>query len=222
MILAGDSKMKISVPRGFVYFFIGALLFGVLTASFKVTCPIDKGTGVIAGAQSVEVVDIEGKLIDFKTFDTGCEEAFSEFTYAVKISLVNKTTTPGFGMVAVNFYHPATVGKDYANLQAAIREKAIDMELPEQEVVLLEEEVSTGGVILVFVGRPVATKLVFVEIPAEMTKTIEETIQFRGFGLEQITHTVSSKIEGETVCPFCRGEGKLYIIEWLKIKAGVY
>jgi len=211
-----------SAPRGFVYFFIGALLLGVLTTSFEVTCPIDKGTGVIAGSKSVQVTDVEGKLIDFKTYDTGCEEAFSEFTYAVKISLVNKTTTPGFGLVAINFYRPEAVGKEYANLQEAIREKAIDMELPEQEVVLMEEEVSTGGVILVFMGRPVATKLVFVEIPTEMAKTIEETIQFRGFGLEQIAHTLSSKVEGETVCPFCRGKGKLSVIGWLKIKAGVY
>jgi hypothetical protein len=221
MIQAGDSKMKVSVPRGFVCLFIGAILFGVLTTSFEVTCPVDKGTGIIAGAKSVEVTDIEGKLTDFKTYDTGCEEAFSEFTYAVKISLVNKTTTPGFGMVAVNFYHPAAVVGDYANVEAAIRELAIDQEMPEEEVVLIGE-VSTGGVILVFEGRPAVTKLIFVEIPAGMAKTIEKTIEFRGFGLERITHTLSSKVEGETACPFCRGKGKLSIIEWLKIKAGVY
>lgn len=219
--------MKFPISSGYVYFAVGLLLVTVLT-SIKLTCPVDGGTGVITGAGGLKVTDIEYELVDFKTFDTGCQEIYSDFTYAVNISLVNETIIAMPGALLVKFYHPSAV-KGSVDLATAIKQRAEEQEAQEQEVIVTEE-VSKGGVITTFMAPPVATQLIFVDIPANTAETIEETIQFRGFGYEGITGigiggathagTVAPPVN-TIICPYSQGTGKVTLTEWLRIKAGV-
>ena len=219
-------KMKLPISSGYVYFAIGLLLVTVLTST-KLTCPIDGGTGVITGAGGLKVTDIDDKLIDYKIFDTGCQEIYSDFTYAVNISLVNEASVPRVGALLVKFYHPSAV-KGYVDLAAATKKLAEEQEAGGQEVIVTEE-VSKGGMIATFTKRPVATKLLFVEIPANTAKTIEEIMDFRGFGYQEIAgfgtegvkHAVSVAPPVEAIiCPYSRGTGKVPLTEWLRLKAG--
>lgn len=225
MLNSGGGKVKVSVSSGYIYFAMGVMLLTALTFA-RLTCPIDGGTGVITGAEGLKVVDIDDKLIDYKIFDTGCQEIYSDFTYTVNISLVNEASVPRLGALLVKFYHPSAV-KSSVNIETAIRQRAEEQEAPEQAVVVTEE-VSKGGMIATFTKRPVATKLVFVEISARTAETVEETMNFRGFGYEEIVgfgtegakHAVSIAPPVETIiCPYSRGTGKLPLIEWLKLKA---
>lgn len=219
--------MKIPISSGYVYFATGLLLVTVLT-SIRLTCPVDGGTGVITGAEGLKVTDIEDKLLDFKIYDTGCAEIYSDFTYSVNISLVNEMSITKFGALLVKFYHPSAV-KGSVELETATRIRAEEQEAPEQEIILTEE-MSKGGVIVTFTKPPVATKLMFVEIPAKTAKNVAETIQFRGFGyqeiagfgMEGVSHNVSVAPPVETiVCPYSHGTGKVSLTEWFRLKAGV-
>ena len=173
------------------------------------------------------VKDIQGKLLDFKIFDTGCQEIYSDFTYSVNITLVNETSILRAGALLVKFFHPAAVKG--AEAETARRARAEELDIHEEEVVLTEE-VGTGGQIITFTRPPVATKFVFVEVPAGTTKTIEEAVQFRGFGLEEIsgfgtegvTHVLTVAPPSESItCPYSHGTGKVPFTEWLRLKAGV-
>ena len=219
--------MKLPISRGYVYFATGLLLVTLLT-SVRLTCPIDGGTGIIAGAQGLKVIDIEDQLLDFKIYDTGCAEIYSDFTYAVNISLVNETSITQVGALLVKFYHPSAV-KGSVDLATATKIRAEEQEIGEQEV-NVTEEVSKGGLVVTFTKAPVATKLIFVELPANTAKTLEETIQFKGFGyqeiagfgMEGVSHNVSVAPPVEIIiCPYSRGTGKVSLTEWLRLKAGV-
>ncbi len=219
--------MKLPISRGYVYFATG-LLFVTLLTSIRLTCPIDGGTGVISGAQGLKVIDIEDQLLYFKIYDTGCAEIYSDFTYAVNISLVNETSITQVGALLVKFYHPSAV-KGSVDLATATKAMAEEQEIGEQEV-KVTEEVSKGGVVVTFTKAPVATKLVFVEMPAKTAQTLEETIQFKGFGyqeiagfgMEGVSHNVSVAPPVETIiCPYSHGTGKVSLTEWLRLKAGV-
>ncbi len=216
-----------TISSGYVYFAIGILLVTVLT-SINLTCPVDGGTGAIKGAEGLKVADIEDELVGFETFDTGCAEIYSDFTYSVNISLVNETAITRFGALEVKFYHPSAV-KGAVDITEAIKIRAEELETPESEIVLTEE-IGKGGVITTFTARPVATQLVYVEIPANAAKTVEETINFRGFGYKGatgfgiggITHAVSVAPPVEVIkCPYSHGTGKVNLTEWLRLKAGV-
>ena len=218
--------MKIPFSSGYTYFSMGVLLLTVITLT-RLTCPVDGGTGILNGVEGVKVIDIEDKLLDFKIYDTGCAEIYSDFTYAVNISLVNETSISRYGALLVKFYHPSAVkGTDAAT---ARRERAEEQEAPEEEIVLTEE-VGKGGVIITFTRRPAATKFVFVEIPANSAKTVEEIIQFNGFGyqeiagfgMEGVSHNISVAPPVETIiCPYSHGTGKVSLTEWIRLKAGV-
>lgn len=219
--------MKLPISSGYVYFATGLLLVTILT-SVSLTCPICDGTGVIAGAQGIKVIDIEDQLLDFKIYDTGCAEIYSDFTYAVNISLINETSVTEAGALLVKFYHPSAV-KGSVDLATATKAIADEQEIGEQEV-KVTEEVSKGGMVVTFTKAPVATRLVFVEMAANTAKNWEETIQFKGFGYDQIagfgnegvSHNVSIAPPVEAIiCPYSGGTGKVSLTEWLRIKAGV-
>ena len=192
--------MKIRVSSAYVCFVIGVLLVGALTL-IEVPCPIDKGTGVITGAKGLKVTGVEGEFVDFNVIDLGCGGVYYEFTYAVKISLVNEATTPSYGGLVVKFYDPESVF--------------------EQLIVNRTGYVHNSVEGLAFLGPPIAGIPIFVEIPAETARTIERIIVFDGFWYEVMTHTISVEIADEIVCPYCGGTGKVPIIEWPRIKANV-
>ncbi|MDO8716516.1 MAG: hypothetical protein Q7J73_06890 [Dehalococcoidales bacterium] len=221
------AEMKIPFSSGYVYFSVGVLALTVITL-MRLTCPVDGGTGVIAGAQGLKVIDIEDQLLDFKIYDTGCAEIYSDFTYAVNISLVNETSITQFGALLVKFYHPSAV-KGSVDLATATKIMAEEQEIGEQEI-KVTEEVSKGGMVVTFTKPPVATKLIFVKMPAKTAQTWEETIQFKGFGyqeiagfgMEGVSHNVSVAPPVETIiCPYSHGTGKVSLTEWIRLKAGL-
>jgi hypothetical protein len=214
--------VNFSVNRGYVIFVIGVLLFGVLTAPFKVTCPLDKGTGVITGTTGMKVINVEGNLVNSRSFEMACATIWNEFTYDVKVSLMNEAKTPGFGTIMVKFYDPSAVGKVYSDYSAAIQEKSIEAEALEETALILTVEMSTGGAFITPVLSQRATKLIIFAIPPETTKTIEETVTIWGWEWQEQTHTLTAGLVEQTACPYCQRTGKLPITEWLKIKAGVY
>ncbi len=204
--------MKFRVPGAYVYFVFGVILVGALTL-IEVPCPIDGGTGVITGARGVEVTGVEAELVELKTIDLGCGELYNEYTYAVKISLVNDTTTAVYGFIVVNFYDPEAI------LMApdASDEEWLDYAAIFGMLGLEWEEVPAETVI----GKPIAGSPIFVEIPAESTLSVERSFSFSGFGLQEITHKILVMTQEEKLCPYSGGTGKVPITEWLNIKAKV-
>ena len=181
-------------------------MVGTLT-TIEVPCPIDGGTGVITGAKGLEVKGVEGELVDFEFFDLGCGEIFNEYTYAVKISLVNETTTPIYGGIVLKFVDP-----DVALAVKRITRLELDgvVDLPSEAELLAR-----------YPGPPIMGTPIFVEIPAETAETIEEIMRFTGFGFEKMTYSIFVDMVKEIVCPYDGGAGKVPITEWLWIKANV-
>lgn len=220
--------MKNSIFNGYSYFAVGILVLTVLTSFTRLTCPIDGGTGVISGAEALKVTDVEYVLVDSKIYDTGCAETYSDYTYSVNVSLTNDTAASEVGALVVKFYHPLAV-KGAVDLATALQILADQQEAQVQSVTVTEE-VSKGGLITTFIAPPVATKLIYVDIPANTSQTVEETIQFRGFGYAEIlglisngtTHVVSVAPPVDAItCPYSHGTGKVPLTEWLRLKAGI-
>jgi hypothetical protein len=187
-----------------------------------VTCPLDHGSGVITGTTGVEVLGVEGELINHRTFEMACATVWDEFTYDVKVSLENTTSSPGVGTIMVKFYEPSAVGKVYPSLAAAIQEKAPEAEAAEDIQSMLTLEISTDGTVITPIRSQRATNLIFFEIPAGATKTVDETITIWGWDWQENSHILTAGLVQQTPCPYCQRTGKLPITEWLKIKAGVY
>ncbi len=219
--------MKFSDISGYVYFGLGIILVTVVTG-LKMTCPIDGGTGHIAGAGGVRVTDLEYTLDKFQTFDTGCAEIYSEFTYTVNVTMENNLSTVAVGALLIKFYDPDAV-KGTMDLAAAIALRAQEQEVAEDQV-FITEEVSKGGQIATFLALPVSSKFIFVEIPPNTTRTVHEVIDFRGFGYTEVskfgmsgvTHAVSVAPPVDSiVCPYSLGTGKVSLTEWIRLKVGV-
>lgn len=212
--------MKTRVNPGYALFMAGVVLFASLTTPLKVTCPLDKGTGVITGTMGIEVQGIEGKLINHRTFEMACSTIWDEFTYEVSVSLVNKTKSPGFGTVMLKFYEPAAIGRTYSSLEEYIQAQSTVAESVEE--IMVGAETGTGGTLVEPIRSQRASKLLFFNIPAETTKTIQDTIIVWGWEWTEESHVLTASFVNQTKCPYCQGTGKLTVLEWLKIKAGVY
>ncbi len=219
--------MKFSQVSGYVYFGVGVILLTALTG-LNLTCPVDGGTGRIPGAAGLKVTDVEYTLDKFQTFDTGCAEIYSEFTYTVNITLTNDSSAPATGALELKFYDPDAV-KGTMDLAAAIAQRALEQEVPESEITVTEE-VSKGGQIATFLAPPVQTKFLTVEIPPKTTTTIKNVVDFRGFGFSEVskfgssgvTHTVSVAPPVDAIaCPYSHGTGKVSLTEWIRLKAGL-
>ncbi len=186
---------------GLMSFALGVTLLASFTFT-EVPCPISKGTGVISGAQGLEVTVIETELIDRTLLNLECGWDFERYTYAVKISAVNETAAPIYGAIVVNFHNPA----------GAFAEGFIEVE----GITTLEEA---------YAGPIDAGIIVFVEVAAETAQTIEKTFVFDGLVLggrdtgiaEFESHTVTVTTEGSFTCPYDGGTGKVPITEWLRL-----
>ncbi len=195
--------MKIRVPGAYVYFAFGVILVAALTL-IEVPCPIDGGTGVIAGAESVEVTGVEAELVDLEILELGCGVFWDKFTYAVKISVVNETITPSHGGILVTFHDPREATPGYlSDTNDPITNEVI------REVVPPSLGVTWQGTLL------------FITIAAETAETIEETLVVGGDARGVETLNISVKMAGEFACPYCGGIGKVPITEWLRIKASI-
>lgn len=219
--------MKFSDIGGYVYFGVGVILVTVVTG-LKMTCPIDGGTGYLSGAGGLKVTDLEYTLDKFETFDTGCAEIYSDFTYTVNVTLENNSSVIGTGALLVKFYDPDAV-QGTMDLAEAIAQRALEQEVAEDQI-FITDEVSKGGQIATFLALPVTSKFIFVEIPPNSTRNVQEVIDFRGFGFTEVskfgdsgvTHAVSVAPPVDAiVCPYSHGTGKVPLTEWIRLKVGV-
>ena len=199
--------MKTKVPKvfgahaGLMSFVLGFTLLAS-PVFVEVPDPVSNGTGIIQGAQGLEVTGIEVDLIDHFILNLECGWDFERYTYDVKISVVNETAAPIYGNIVVNFHNPA-----YATPGGSVNEEGL----------IITEEGYAGLVEALFP--------VFVEVATGTTQTIEQTFIFDGLilGGEDAgtrtwdTHTVTITTEGEFVSPYGGGTGKVSIIEWLKL-----
>jgi hypothetical protein len=195
--------MKIRVPGAYVYFALGVILVTALTF-IEVPCPTDGGTGVITGARGVEITGVEAELVEHKIIDM-CYELWDEFTYAVKISVVNETTTTSYGGIVVTFHDPRTATPGYfVDTLDPITDDIISVWVPG------------------FPGAPWKKFLRFITVAAETTKTIELTLVAEGESFGEShgvwTRNISADMAEEFACPYCGGTGKVPITEWLRIK----
>jgi hypothetical protein len=186
---------------GFMSFILGFTLLASITF-IEVPDPVSNGTGIIQGAQGLEVTGVEVDLVDHVILNLECGWDFERYTYDVKISVVNETAAPIYGAIVVNFHNPA----------AAIAGGDIN----EEGLIVTE-----GG----YAGLVEALFPVFVEVDAGTTQTIEETFVFDGLILGGVdagtrtwdTHTVTVGTTGEFVSPYGGGTGKVSIPEWLRL-----
>jgi hypothetical protein len=191
--------MKIRAPGSYIFFVLGVILVVTLTL-IEVPCPIDGGTGVITGARGLVVKEVESELVDYEYFGLGCGLPWEKFTYALNISVVNETTTPIHGGLIVTFYNPE------AEVAAPVLGEGGDV----------VEELA-----LEFLGPPIERQLIYVEIPAETAKTIDDIVELVGLRLYGETHRIGVKMAGEIACPYSGGTGKVPITDWLRIKVSV-
>ena len=212
--------MKMPVRPLYLVFTAGAVLFASITTPIKVTCPLDKGTGVITGTMGIQVETIDGKLINRRTFEMACSTIWDEFTYDVTISLVNQNKSAGFGTVMVKFYDPAAIGRIYTSLEEYIQSQYTVAESLEE--IMVTAETSTAGKLVEVIHPQRASKMIFFNIPAESTRTIREKVVIWGWEWTEESHVLTASLVNQTTCPYCQGTGKLTIPEWLKIKTGVY
>jgi hypothetical protein len=192
---AGE-KMKAKVFGAYTYFFLGVILVASITF-MKVPCPVSNGTGVVTGVKDLEIVAVDAELVGQELISLECGWDYTRYTYDVKISVVNETTVPVYGMVAVSFYDPKQIGTRVTEMD--------------------DEEITVESL-----GPLIAAFPVFVEIAAETARTIEETIVLEGISLDQFgageTHAVLAATADEFVCPFDLGTGRVSITEWLRLR----
>jgi len=179
-----------------MYFILGVILVAVPTF-IELPCPACGGTGFITGVKGLEITGIESELVSHEIVGLECGWDFERYTYDVKISVENKTTTPLYGMIGVTFHDPD-----------ATRTRIIEVDDEEIEVT------TPGGII--------AASTIFVdEIAAKTARTIEETIVFDGISIEQLGveyHLIQAYTADEFVCPFHGETAKVPITEWLKLR----
>ena len=189
-----------SAHAGFMSFVLGFTLLA-LPVFAKVSDPVSNCTGIIQGAQDLDVTVVESELVRYKLVSLECGWDFARYTYDVKLSLVNETTSTQYGMVMVSFYDPE-------------RTKEITTTVDDMEVNVLSQ------------GSPVASFPIFVEVAAGTTQTIEKTIVLDGIALDDgefrvdgttEAHTVTATTKGEFVSPFGDGTGRVSILEWLRL-----
>jgi hypothetical protein len=214
--------LKFTMHSGYAVFIVGALAFGLLTRPYEVTCPLDHGTGVIKGTTGLQIGDVGETLLKHRTFEMACATIWDEFTYYITVSLVNDSSSPGFGTIMVKFYDPTAIGKVYESMADALQQKSVEAEAYEETGLILTVETSTGGTMVTPVMSQRATKLVFFSIAPKSTKSYEQQITIMGWDWPEQSHIVTASLVNQTICPYCNGTGKLPVTEWLKIKAGVY
>ena len=205
--------MKISVSKGYIFFVLGIILVIFLTY-FKITCPLDEGTGIIIGNPEILVEKVEGELLKYEEYDY-CGDIYGIYNYAVKISLENKTEIPWYGGLVLGFYDPATV-----NIMTY--EQALDE--AEGDESGLPMGAKERGVVYNFLAPPVSLDIVFIEVPSETDTTIEKNVRFEGLNMERLVMedpVLWAEVGRKILCPYCGGTGKVPLYEWIRIQVKV-
>jgi hypothetical protein len=199
-----EMKAKVSKVFGAHAGLMSFVLGFTLLASpvfVNVPDPVSNGTGIIQGAQDLDVTIVEVELVRYKLVSLECGWDFARYTYDVKLSLVNETASVQYGMVMVSFYDPGQA----------------------KEIITTVDDLEVN---VAYQGSPVASFPVFVEVDAGTTQTIEETIVLDGIALDAgefrldgttEAHTVTATTKGEFVSPFGGGTGRVSILEWLRL-----
>lgn len=190
--------LKTKLFTASIFFTLAVILLGTLTF-IELPCPACGGTGFITGVKGLEITKVEAELVDHEIVGLECGWDYERYTYDLKISVENKSTTPlAYGMIEVTFHDPESS-----------RTRTIEEDDEEIEVT------DVGGII--------SADTIFVEgIAAQTARTIEETIVFDGVTLEVFDveiHQVLAHTAEEFACPFHSEETtKVPLTKWLKLR----
>ena len=197
-VLSTYMYLKTKLFSASIFFTLAVILLGTLTF-IELPCPACGGTGFITGVKGLEITEIEIELVDHEIVGLECGWDFVRYTYDLKISVENNTTTPlAYGMIEVTFHDPESS-----------RTRTIEED---------DEEIEVTDV-----GGTISADTIFVKgIAAETARTIEETIVFDGvtlalFDVEK--HQVQASTAEEFACPFHSEETtKVPLTEWLRLR----
>jgi hypothetical protein len=188
-------SMKAKIFNAYTGFVLGITLIAAITF-IPLTCPACGGTGVVTGAKSLQVAGVEADLIKHYELGLQCGWDFERYTYDVRVQVENKTANEAFGTIMVTFHNPSDV-------------ISIVVEREDEEV------------LQTYTGKTLESFPIFVQIPAETTRTIEKTIVFDGVSLNLFQvdkHQIEAYTESEFTCPFHGKKAVVILPEWFRLK----
>jgi len=187
--------MRAKLFNAYTYFILGVVLITVLTF-IELPCPACGGTGIIKGVTSIKIAEFETELLDHYELGMECGWDYERYTYNVKLTVENPTSTESWGVILITFHDP----------DAAYQ---ITVEVEDEEVV---QE---------FRGETLAAFPMFIEVPAGSIQTVEEVMMFEGITLEFFgveLHQIDANLASEFVCPFHDASAKVSLPDWLRLR----
>lgn len=183
------------VPRAFLSVTLVALLAWAAIAFRALPCPTCEGTGMLSGAEGLEVKELEGELIGYELLEIGCYDEWETVTYVVNILAENSSTDVSRGYLYVGFY--LTVSEEEEAAERFWFVIPIYVEIAPETTRTIEEIVVHGG---------------YMDV---IFKTIKEAIMYEDYYLKSPRLEVETGQELE--CPYCSGTGRASLVEWLKV-----
>lgn len=185
--------MKNRIFNAYTGFVLGLALVTGLTL-LQLPCPACGGTGVVKGSTALEVAAVEAKLVGHTELGIQCGWDYERYTYDVKLSVTNKSSSPSYGVIMVTFHDP---GEAYS----------------------LPQEVNDESVVMEFAGETLEAFPFFVEVGPNRTEVVEKQVMFSGITLQLFTadsHQVEAAAASEFACPYGT---KVPFTEWLWLRA---
>ena len=187
--------MKNRVFNAYTAFVLGAVLVGGLTF-VQLPCPACQGTGIIKGVTSLEVAGVEAKLVDHVELGIECGWDYERYSYDVKLTVVNKSSSFSYGVIMVTFHDP-------------------------NETITLPAEIDDESTIVYYSGETLEATPFVVEVGPNQTKVFQKLVQFSGITLQLFTapeHLVETTVASEFPCPFHGKEATVPFTQWLKLR----
>ena len=191
----GSEARKNRIFNAYTYFVLGLALITGMTL-VQLPCPACGGTGTVKGVTSLEVAGVEAKVVDHVELGIECGWDYERYTYDVKLSVTNKSSSPSYGVIMVTFHDP---GEAYS----------------------MPQEVDDESVTAQFTGETLEAFPFFVEVGPNRTEVFEKEVQFSGITLQlftAISHQVEAIAASEFPCPFHGATATVAFTEWLRLR----
>ena len=187
--------MKSTVYNAYTAFVLGAVLLAGLTF-VQLPCPACDGTGVIKGVTSLEVAALETDLVDHVELGIECGWDWERYTYDVKLTVANKSSSFSYGVIMVTFHDP-------------------------NETITLPIEIDDESTVAYYSGETLHAEPFVVEVGPNRTEVFQERVQFDGITLQLFTapeHLLETTVASEFRCPFHGEKATVPVTEWLKLR----
>jgi hypothetical protein len=187
--------MRGKIFNAYTAFVLGAsLLFGL--TYLELPCPVCNGTGVVKGVTSLDVIGVEATLVDHVETGIECGWDYERYTYDVKLTVSNKSSSMSYGVVMVTFHDP-------------------------NETITLPIEIDDESTVMYYSGETLAAEPFVVEVGPNHTEVFEKLVQFDGITVQLFTapeHIVETTVASEFPCPFHGEKAVVPFTEWLQLR----